>query len=303
MLKLEITRHKDSILLQIPKISPDHKTSVSSPELPSIKVILDPEAFSSQKKTEKLQKKILLDEQEVDLCSQAIEFVNYLPDQKALIVNFWNQGCYLYYNIPDTLYCLLLIAESKGSFFQKVIQKKYQFKKIPPEFTVSDVKEAILQEQAESEEDIFLNMKDVYKQVNTPEALLAYWNQAQSTLERIQLLQNPQFPYQKVRNDLKNDYWLAKTLCSLPVNQAPNSLIEEIRGYYKGYQSLSNPVLKKDIISIIVPQYASQCAHISGLPTIPEFTKQTNPTLKKGQALMNMDNEGNLELVDIKLNW
>jgi hypothetical protein len=305
MLKLEITRHQDSLILQIPKISPDYKTLVYSPDLPTIKVTIDPYSFSPTKKnSEKIQKQIPLDEQEVDLCSQAIEFVNYLPKEKALIVNFWqNQGCYLFYNIPETLYALFLIAESKGTFFHKVIQKKYQFKKIPPEFTVLDVKEAIGQEQAEAAEEVSLNMKEIYNQVSSPETLLSYWNQALTTPEKVQLLQNPQFPILRVLEEIKADFWLAKALFALPENRVPTAVIEEIRGIYQGNQLICTPILKKETISIIVPQYAALCTHKSGLPTIPEFAIESKPTLKKGQALMKMDPEGNLELVDIKLNW
>ena len=306
MLKLEITRRKDSLLLQIPKISAAHKTLAFSSDMPALKVIIDAESFSPSKKNpEKFQKQIPLDEIEVDLSSQAIEFVNYLPNEKALIVNFWhNQGCYLYYDIPETLYALLLIAESKGSFFHKIIQKKYSFKKIPSEFTVFDVKQAIQEERAEALEDVTLNMKEIYNQVSSPEALHSYWNQAQSTLEKVQLLQNPYFPISKVLEEIKADYWLSIATLAINPERRTIEIEAKIQQSHSSHQLISAPKeIKQDFVSIIVPQFASFCTNIRGLNTIPEVVKQTNSTLKKGQALMRMDTEGNLELVDYRLNY
>jgi hypothetical protein len=297
MVKVEISRAENSITLKIPKVETD-KLILTNPELPTIKVQANICEFSQKQNF--FSKTIPLDEQEVDLYSSAIEFVNYLPKEKALIVNFWNSSCYLFYNVPDLMYAFLLIADSKGKVFHQLIQKKYKSKQIPDHFTVADVKE-ILEEESQ-EEDISLDMQEVFSSIKNPEVLSNYFKSSKSTQEKVQIIQNQYFPIAEHFQEIMEDFWLSYTAIKF------NRLNEQQKNALKlkEHQYISSPRCEKATISIIVPQYLALSNHINSLKTIPEVVKEDyNPekSLKKGQALMKMDSKGNLELIKYKLDF
>lgn len=298
MVKVEISRSAKSLTLKLPLISTD-KVLISSNELPSVKIQANTCEFT--KKQNHLERTVQFDEQEIDMYSSAIEFVNYLPKEKALIVNFWNSACYLFYNIPDILYAFLVVADSKGKVFHQLIQKQYKHKLIPENFSVEDVKE-ILEQEANEEELDLPDMGQVSQSVSDPVVLSQFFKTVKSEKEKIQILQNPSFSINDHFSEIKDSFWLSVE--ALKTNRLTTEQMQELKEK-KNHQYFSSPFLKGNTKNIIVPQWAIYCTHISGLETIPQINiiEEGKETLKKGQALMSIDSEGNLKLLKFKINF
>lgn len=298
MVKVEISRSAKSLTLKLPLISTD-KVLISSNELPSVKIQANICEFT--KKQNHLERTVQFDEQEIDMYSSAIEFVNYLPKEKALIVNFWNSACYLFYNIPDILYAFLVVADSKGKVFHQLIQKQYKHKLIPENFSVEDVKE-ILEQEANEEELDLPDMGQVSQSVSDPAVLSQFFKTVKSEKEKIQILQNPSFPINDHFSEIKDSFWLSVE--ALKTNRLTTVQMQELKEK-KNHQYFSSPLLKADTRTIIVPQWAIYCTNLRGLDTIPEVQviEEGKETLKKGQALMRVDQDGNLELIKVKLSY
>lgn len=305
MLKVDLKRSPKALKILIPEC-PTDQIFLSFPELPEIKLLANLCDF--QLEDHKLVKVVPLDEMEIDMSSSAIEFVNYIPSHKALIVNFWNSSCHVYKNVPDVLYAALTIAESKGKFFHQFIQKKYQSKQIPDDFTVEDVK-ASLQEELEVERDCSLSMAEVYRKIQCPKVLSEYFQKASSVAEKIEIMENPNFDWTPHGEEIKQSFWLSYYVLELNSLKNENilkkwsNLQNEVLLEKQTHQLLSSPILKKETISIIVPQWAIYSNNIKGLKTIPEFQyiEFKGQKLKKGYAIMRMDSEGNLNLVKCNL--
>lgn len=80
-------------------------------------------------KSEKIQGKQIINEIE---SSNLVKTV-YNLDEKTLLVTFKNGMEYLYEEVPHSIYTKFRMAESQGSFFNKEISKKYNYKKITNE--------------------------------------------------------------------------------------------------------------------------------------------------------------------------
>lgn len=301
MIMLEIshseTKSHPKLTLKIPKISAD-SVIVKSSLLPKVSVLAN--LYEFETKESHLEKVIELDENEIDLNSSAIEFVNYLPTQKALIVKFWNSACYVYYNIPEVMYAFLVIAESKGKVFHQLIQHKYKSKVIPEDFTVSDVRDIVAQEM--EEEDFGCDIFNIINRTTNPQALKQLFSSATSIQEKLHILKNPNFSLSEHLEEISTNFWLGTTALTLTtLKEDEKNLILKNKNNHQYYSSPNMKINENTSTKlIIVPQHQMFCTHVSGLDSIPDFSyeiKADKKKLKKGTALMKMDMEGNLELV------
>jgi hypothetical protein len=62
--------------------------------------------------------------------SSAISQINYLADDRVLVVTYSNGGMYHYKEVPATTVFHLLVAESFGKFINTHIKPNYEFRKI-----------------------------------------------------------------------------------------------------------------------------------------------------------------------------
>ena len=66
--------------------------------------------------------------QEILKGSSAIRRVQYIDDQKVLVVQFVSGEQYAYADVPKAVWTRLIHAESAGQFFQANIRYKYQYR-------------------------------------------------------------------------------------------------------------------------------------------------------------------------------
>ncbi len=64
--------------------------------------------------------------------SSTLSSVGYDEDTKVLELEFASQEVYMYYNVPPAIYFGLVIAPSKGSFFNEHVKDRYNYKKCGP---------------------------------------------------------------------------------------------------------------------------------------------------------------------------
>ena len=62
-----------------------------------------------------------------NLVSSSLKSANYDDRGSTLIIVFRNGGRYLYQDVPRALYEALLVAPSKGSYFDHHIKDRYRF--------------------------------------------------------------------------------------------------------------------------------------------------------------------------------
>jgi hypothetical protein len=62
--------------------------------------------------------------------SQTIVALGYDDEEKILEIEFRRRGTYQYLNVPDFLYRGLMLAESKGSFFNTRIANRYEHREV-----------------------------------------------------------------------------------------------------------------------------------------------------------------------------
>ena len=69
--------------------------------------------------------------------SSTLRSVGYDEDNHILELEFASKEVYRYYNVSGGIYLGLMIAQSKGSFFNVSIKDKYEYKKLKaPSFSI-----------------------------------------------------------------------------------------------------------------------------------------------------------------------
>jgi len=61
--------------------------------------------------------------------SGVIREIGYDKHNKELFITFVNGSEYAYFGVSDYMYNRFLLAESKGTFFNKKIKNKYEYEK------------------------------------------------------------------------------------------------------------------------------------------------------------------------------
>jgi len=61
--------------------------------------------------------------------SSVIKEIGYDKHNKELFITFVNGSEYAYFGVSDYMYNRFLLAESKGTFFNKKIKNKYEYEK------------------------------------------------------------------------------------------------------------------------------------------------------------------------------
>lgn len=303
MLNLEVSIVKGKshprLKLTLPKLSSE-TIIVSNPKIPKASVLINLQNFKINQSS--MEYFIDLDEMEIDMNSSAIEFVNYLPTEQALIVKFWNSACYVYYNIPEALYAFLVVAESKGKVYHQLIQNKYKSKIIPEDFTVDNVKEVVSQELEEGDINFEFNISLIDLD---SKALNQMFSHAKSTKEKMAILSSPNFTKKDHIDEICADFWLATTALQKGlVNEDEKNQILKKQKFHQYYSSPNNKIKNEKKTLLLVPQYQMFSTHISGLDTIPQLISEEvseKVKLKKGMALMEKDEMGNLSLVKYRL--
>ena len=194
---MPIIKSDKKLILKISEHTP-HKPYRYTSETFSKGVLLNPDHFTNNSYS------VALDEMEISLESSSIDFVNYLPIQKALIVGFYSLGCYVYQNVSEEEFLLLLTAQSKGSFFHKHL-KAHEYKKIPEDFSVSDVKSYL--------ENFDIN---VFKPAKTKTGLINEYSVCTKIEDKKKIIENPNFPVDDFISEIKRNYWLCLSALKNP---------------------------------------------------------------------------------------
>ena len=67
----------------------------------------------------------------IPVSSSNLKAVGYDPSTNTLQVVFLNGGLYEYYNVPSSIHSALMVASSKGTYFDAQIKKAtYRFRKL-----------------------------------------------------------------------------------------------------------------------------------------------------------------------------
>lgn len=64
--------------------------------------------------------------------STNISSIGYNPKSKVLEIEFLGGRIYQYYQVTKRIYQGLMVSESKGKYFHKMIKKNYTYKKVTP---------------------------------------------------------------------------------------------------------------------------------------------------------------------------
>jgi hypothetical protein len=64
--------------------------------------------------------------------SSVLASISYLPEARLLEIEFRSGAIYQYFDVPQQTYTELLIAESKGIFFNANIRNRFSSKQLPP---------------------------------------------------------------------------------------------------------------------------------------------------------------------------
>jgi len=67
----------------------------------------------------------------INLNSTSITAAVYLDKQAVLEVEFRSGAVYCYFDVPAATYKTLLLAESKGAYFNHYIRNRFAYAKIP----------------------------------------------------------------------------------------------------------------------------------------------------------------------------
>lgn len=62
--------------------------------------------------------------------SSNIKSIGYDRELKVLEVEFLTETVYQYQNVPYTRYQALMLADSKGKYFNAMIKNRYEYKKV-----------------------------------------------------------------------------------------------------------------------------------------------------------------------------
>ena len=62
--------------------------------------------------------------------STSIRSIGYDQSSSALEIEFHDSGAYRYFDVPEFLYQGLLLAKSKGSFFNRRLAGRYRFERL-----------------------------------------------------------------------------------------------------------------------------------------------------------------------------
>jgi hypothetical protein len=68
----------------------------------------------------------------IDLHSNALSAIAYLDPQALLAVEFRSGAIYHYRGVPAVTYGELLLAESKGAYFNQHIRNRFAYVKVTP---------------------------------------------------------------------------------------------------------------------------------------------------------------------------
>lgn len=257
-MSFNLKKENNKLLITIP-FSSNEIISISIPEISNKPLKVLTEGFQpSLNNPSSLCKTIELDEMEIDLCSSAIEFINYLPNENALIIQFWDANCYCYYNVPEIIYALLIISESKGRIYQSYIKNKFKGDIIPNNYTVEDIKNNIKKYKA-------INNTLSALEILQPEDSITF----DSIKNKIKS-KEPLSEYEKLLTD--NDQYLQKELI-YSNNQNEN------------YQYNNNPHKSKE--KIVGYKIISQL-NKNNIPTI----ESPPASLKKGEYLIEISADG-----------
>ena len=66
----------------------------------------------------------------INLDSTALAWVRYLPEQRLLQVGLRTGRNYDYFDVPAHIYRELLVAESKGRYYNRHIRNDFLFKEV-----------------------------------------------------------------------------------------------------------------------------------------------------------------------------
>lgn len=70
------------------------------------------------------------------LLSATLAAVAFDPCRQCLRVQFHDGSCYEYTGVPNALFQALLTAESKGTFFNRVLRAKFPFTRLNPHLLI-----------------------------------------------------------------------------------------------------------------------------------------------------------------------
>lgn len=207
---MTIIKKDNHLILKVPDHKPSYPLRYKSKLFPK-GVILNPEYFKDNIYS------TTLDEMEMHLESNSIDFVNYLPQHKALIVGFYTQGCYVYKNVTEEEFSVFLTSYSRGSFFHKYI-KSHEYKQIPEHFTVDDVKN-------------YLENNNIdFKKPKSINALVSVFEASNKLVEKRNLIENKQFPVNDFIGVIEKNYWLSISALKNPNLSSENKTkLEQLR--------------------------------------------------------------------------
>jgi len=223
---MSIIKSDNKLILKVPEHNPNYPLRYKSKLFPK-GVILNPEYFKDNTFY------TTLNEMEMNLESNSIDFVNYLPQQKALIIGFYTQGCYVYKNVTEEEFIVFLTSYSRGSFFHKYI-KSHEYKKIPDHFTVEDVKNYLENNNLD------------FKQPESKNALVSVFEASNKLDEKRNIIENSSFPVNDFIGVIEKNYWLSISALKNPnLSNENKTKLEELRSQeYKSIPKLFKTKLK-----------------------------------------------------------
>jgi hypothetical protein len=62
--------------------------------------------------------------------SQTLKSIGYDPSARVLELEFTGGGIYRYSDVPESVYFALVVADSKGRYFDYFIRDQFAFRKI-----------------------------------------------------------------------------------------------------------------------------------------------------------------------------
>lgn len=136
---------------------------------------------------------INLDESEIDVNSSAIEFINYLPKEQIMIVSFWDQGAYAYFNVPSGVYALVALSDSKGKAYHQYVKYSFQEKEIEKDSTIEDVKKMgfMLEEKSKHEKRLKVSKEFILTSKDSDKLYKLYFSGKLPLEVKILFVQNP----------------------------------------------------------------------------------------------------------------
>ena len=72
--------------------------------------------------------------QRTEIASSSLLSIGYNADHRVLEIEFSTGRIYHYFNVPFSVYQGLMLAESKGEYFQSHIRDKFHYKRVEESF-------------------------------------------------------------------------------------------------------------------------------------------------------------------------